>query len=141
MMDQLMQTNNQKYHFMLVKYFTDKPLYLDVSEKNKPNTRKLVEQPWQQIKVEMWDHLTRTLTDICFLEAKIYAVGVQMLIEDFEPCQQNDSLRIVQRALQLSTSFFTIDKTEVRHQIYGRLFMNPDPDVKRLCGRYIKNSY
>jgi hypothetical protein len=45
---------NYKYHSTLAEYFTDKQLYLD-EEKNNTNTRKLVEQPWQQIKAEMWE--------------------------------------------------------------------------------------
>jgi hypothetical protein len=44
-----------KYHATLAEYFSSKPLYLNEAEKKKQNTRKLVELPWQQVKVEMWD--------------------------------------------------------------------------------------
>ncbi|MCX6249599.1 MAG: hypothetical protein NTX61_02500 [Bacteroidetes bacterium] len=50
-----METAQNKYHFNLAGYFQSKPLYLDEPTQKKPNTRKLVEQPWQQTKGEMWD--------------------------------------------------------------------------------------
>ncbi|MCX6238647.1 MAG: hypothetical protein NTY07_13975 [Bacteroidia bacterium] len=46
-----------KYHKTLATYFADKPLYLDEPTRKKPNTRKLVEQPWQQTNGEMWDNV------------------------------------------------------------------------------------
>ena len=34
------------YNSNLAEYFQEKPLYLDEPTQKKPNTRKLVEQPW-----------------------------------------------------------------------------------------------
>jgi hypothetical protein len=49
-----------EYHNILANYFATKPLYLDEPVSKKPNIRKLVEQPWQQTKAEMWDEVTGT---------------------------------------------------------------------------------
>jgi hypothetical protein len=52
-----------EYHTTLASYFVRKDLYLG-EQKTKPNTRKLVEQPWQQTKAEMWDEAIETLCDL-----------------------------------------------------------------------------
>ncbi|MCX6238644.1 MAG: WD40 repeat domain-containing protein [Bacteroidia bacterium] len=71
------------YHKNLANYFAGKPLYLDEPTRKKPNTRKLVEQPWQQTKGEMWDEVTNTLCDLWFIEAKVRAGMVFLLQDDF----------------------------------------------------------
>jgi hypothetical protein len=50
-----MDSISTSYHSKLANYFTSRPLYLDEPTQKKPNTRKLVEQPWQQTNTEMWD--------------------------------------------------------------------------------------
>jgi len=50
-----MSSINTIYHTTLSTYFQTKPLYLDEPTQKKPNTRKLVEQPWQQRSVRIWD--------------------------------------------------------------------------------------
>jgi WD40 repeat protein len=77
-----MQDIKIKYHQIIAKYFSDKPLYLD-SEEKKPNTRKLVELPWQQTKAEMWDEADKTLCDLTFIEAKCALRMNLMLLDDF----------------------------------------------------------
>ena len=57
----------------LAEYFASKPLYLDEPQQKKPNVRKLVEQPWQQTKGEMWDEVTETLCNLDFIQAKAAA--------------------------------------------------------------------
>ncbi|MCX6249896.1 MAG: hypothetical protein NTX61_04005 [Bacteroidetes bacterium] len=74
---------NLTYHKTLSRYFSDKPLYLDEPSQKKPNTRKLVEQPWQQTKGEMWDEVTSTLCDLDFIQAKAAAKMTYELVEDF----------------------------------------------------------
>jgi hypothetical protein len=77
-----MSLNAIKYHTTLAEYFTSQPLYLD-EEKEKPNTRKLVEQPWQQTKAEMWDDVIVTLCDLLLIEAKCKAGMVYELGSDY----------------------------------------------------------
>lgn len=71
-----------KYHTNLACYFTGKPLYLDEPTQKKPNTRKLVEQPWQQTKGEMWDEVTDTLCKLDFIQAKAAAKMTYELVND-----------------------------------------------------------
>jgi len=47
----------RQYHLTIAEYFHSRSLYLDEPTRKKPNTRKLVEQPWQQTKGEMWDEV------------------------------------------------------------------------------------
>jgi hypothetical protein len=49
-----MGASNSKYHSGLAGYFLSKPLYQDETIQKKPNTRKLVEHPWQQLKTDMF---------------------------------------------------------------------------------------
>jgi len=72
-----------KYHKTLATYFAGKPLYLDEPTQKKPNTRKLVEQPWQQTKGEMWDEVTNTLCNLDFIQAKAAAKMTYELVKDF----------------------------------------------------------
>jgi hypothetical protein len=52
------------YHKTLADYFADKGLYLDVMTEKQPDVRKLVEQPFQQTKAQLWDEVTDTLCDL-----------------------------------------------------------------------------
>jgi WD40 repeat protein len=72
-----------KYHTNLACYFTGKPLYLDEPTQKKPNTRKLVEQPWQQTKAELWDEVTETLCNLDFIQAKAAAKLTYELVDDY----------------------------------------------------------
>ena len=69
------------YSRELAGYFEKKPLYLDEAKK-KPNTRKLVELPWQQVKAEMWDEATESLCDLDFIQAKCAAGMTHDLVRD-----------------------------------------------------------
>jgi hypothetical protein len=79
-----------KYHKTLGNYFFDKPLYLDEPIQKKPNIRKLVEQPWQQTRGEMWDAVTDTLCNLDFIQAKAAAKRTYELVGDF-----NAGLKII----------------------------------------------
>ena len=72
-----------KYNITLANYFAGKPLYLDETTQKKPNTRKLVEQPWQQTKGEMWDEVTDTLCDVFFIEARAKLEMLDIQQEEF----------------------------------------------------------
>jgi len=78
-----MENINIKYHSALAGYFHRKPLYLDEPTQKKPNTRKLVEQPWQQTMGELWEEVTDTLCNLDFIQAKAAAKMTYELVEDF----------------------------------------------------------
>jgi WD40 repeat protein len=86
-----MDNKNTLYNFTLANYFASKPLYLDEPTQKKPNTRKLVEQPWQQTKAailekdneKLWDNITNTLCNLDFIQAKAAAKMTYELINDF----------------------------------------------------------
>ncbi len=80
----MMNQQEKKYHFNLSEYFLSKPLWFDDENKEKPNSRKLAEQPWQQTKAEMWDELETTLCDLWFLDAKVMADQLQQLQKDYD---------------------------------------------------------
>jgi WD40 repeat protein len=84
------QPMNLIYHILISKYFATKPLYLDEPTQKKPNTRKLVEQPWQQTKAEMWDEITETLCNLDFIQAKAAAKKTFELVNDF-----NEALQVI----------------------------------------------
>ena len=75
---------SRKYHQGLASYYQSKPLYLDEPTQKKPNTRKLVEQPWQQIRASMFEELKQTLCDIFFIEARAKADMLDIQQSEFE---------------------------------------------------------
>ena len=81
---------NNKFHISLSGYFANKPLYLDEPAQKKPNIRKLVEQPWQETKAEMWDEATDTLCNLDFIQAKAANKLTFELVTDI-----NDILEVI----------------------------------------------
>jgi WD40 repeat protein len=77
------KVENLYFHKTLASYFTSKHLYLDEHIQKKPNTRKLVEQPWQQTKGEMWDEVTNTLGNLNFIDAKVTSNLFDDLLNDY----------------------------------------------------------
>ncbi len=94
------------YHITLATYFQSKPLYLDGEEFKKPNVRKLVEQPWQEleaakaiekqyeyeleIKEKHWNNVTNTLCNLDFIQAKAVAKLTYELVNEI-----NNALEII----------------------------------------------
>jgi WD40 repeat protein len=72
-----------EYHRILALYFEEKPLYPDGTCRRQPGIRKVVEQPWQQTKAEMWEEGTNTLCNLDFIQAKSGAKLTYDLIIDF----------------------------------------------------------
>ncbi len=79
----------KKYHSNLATYFQSKPLYLDGEGFKKPNVRKLVELPWQFLKINEWTKLEELFINIFFLEAKAEAGMVFNLVREFRELNEN----------------------------------------------------
>lgn len=60
----------KKFHLRLAEYFARKDLYLDAEDRKKPNTRKLVELPFQQVNADILDEAIETICNLFFIEAK-----------------------------------------------------------------------
>jgi hypothetical protein len=85
--------------------------------------------------------LFRCLTNFDFIEAKVSALGVQPLIEDYDLAfnpdvlfsgEKADTLRWIQGALRLSAHILDQDKTQLAGQLLGRLMSFEVPEIKRL---------
>jgi WD40 repeat protein len=72
------------YHKMLAEYFMSKLLWFDEKNKEKPNIRKLVEQPWQQTKGKIFNDVTDTLCDLRFIQAKCQVGMTYGLVRDYD---------------------------------------------------------
>jgi WD40 repeat protein len=72
-----------KYHITLASYFAGKSLYLDEPDQKNPNTRKLVEQPWQQTKAKKWDEVSGILCNLDFIQAFALAKIMYDLLSDY----------------------------------------------------------
>ncbi|MBN2366185.1 MAG: hypothetical protein JXL67_08450 [Calditrichaeota bacterium] len=83
-----------KYHKTLAEYFSQLPLYLDELTNQSPNIRKLVEQPWQQIKAQLWNEVTYTLCDPEFVRIKCDAGLERDLEQDCSNALDNGCLSI-----------------------------------------------
>jgi hypothetical protein len=104
-----------KYHHNLAEYFKIKSLFLDEPNKEKPNRRKLIEQPWQQteaaiceIKTDIWDSVIETLCDLYFIEAKCVGGLIFMLIDDYHFALDN----IPERQVEMAEAKRQIERTD-----------------------------
>lgn len=75
------------YHGALADYFEKAPLYLDEKE-TRPNVRKVVEQPYQETKGQLWDAVTETLCDLQFIQAKAAVMLTFDMNNDFRTVLQ-----------------------------------------------------
>ena len=109
----MMSLMNTDFHKNLSNYFESMPLYLDKPTQKKPNTRKLVEQPWQQTKGELWDEVTETLCNLDFIQAKAVAEMTYQLVNDFNAALEviPDNLKNIdtERARQARIASYTKD--------------------------------
>jgi WD40 repeat protein len=85
--------------------------------------------------------LETILIDFSFMDAKLHALGVYSLIDDYdlvyilsvgEKVNLNEkSLKLIQGALQLSAHILT-NKKQLRSQLTGRLLSSKEPEIRSL---------
>jgi WD40 repeat protein len=85
-----MQQRGTIYHRILANYFPSQPLFFDGDLQKKPHIRKCVEQPFQQIKAQLWDEVTDTLCNLDFIQAKAVAKMTYDLVKNY-----NDVLEVI----------------------------------------------
>jgi WD40 repeat protein len=85
------------------------------------------------------ERLHQLLTDFDFIEAKLDAVGVQALIEDYDLARvsdvllsegQGESLKLIQGAIRKSAHVLEWDKTQLAGQLLGRLLDFEMPEIQ-----------
>jgi hypothetical protein len=91
--------------------------------------------------------LLRCLTDFDFIEAKVSALGVQALLEDydlgiaFDPYQggnleeKAETLKLIQGAIRLSAHVVDKDETQLAEQLLGRLMSFNAPEIQALLAQ------
>ena len=108
-----MERAAKNVHIILSDYFQSKSLYLDGPTQKQTNTRKLVEQPWQQTKAEMWDEVTETLCNLDFIQAKAAAKMTYELVNDYitalEVIPDNQAAILEEKARQAMIDKYTKD--------------------------------
>jgi WD40 repeat protein len=67
------------------------------------------------------DTLRALLLDIDWLQAKLDATDINWLINDFNYASQDQDLRLVKSALQMSSNILAKEKSQLRTYLYGRL--------------------
>ncbi|MCF7859122.1 MAG: DUF4062 domain-containing protein [Candidatus Cloacimonetes bacterium] len=80
---QQLMTSKSECNKILADYFEKQPLNQDLYNKEKPNVRKLVELPWQQINSGSTS-IINTLDNFDFIEAKLQNKMEYQLLEDFK---------------------------------------------------------
>lgn len=74
------EAKKQRYHEYLAGYFIKQPLW---HSNNKPNIRKVMALPYQQLQAKLWLDLKYTLCDPLFIEAKCKAHLSMDLLADY----------------------------------------------------------
>ena len=87
------------------------------------------------------ERLHQLLTDFDFIEAKLDALGVQALIEDYDLARNSDvllsegqteTLRLIQGAIRKSAQVLDKDKTQLAGHLWGRLLDFERPEIQGL---------
>ncbi|MEG4579789.1 hypothetical protein QUA71_09290, partial [Microcoleus sp. MON1_C5] len=97
------------------------------------------------------ERLHQLLTDFDFIEAKLDAIGVQALIEDYDLARVSDVLlsegptetvKLIQGAIRKSAHVLDGDKTQLAGHLLGRLLDFEMPEIQGLLeqGRQSKDS-
>ncbi|MBD0314772.1 MAG: hypothetical protein ICV86_18600, partial [Microcoleus sp. T3-bin5] len=97
------------------------------------------------------ERLHQLLTDFDFIEAKLDALGVQALIEDYDLARisevllsegQTETLRLIQGAIRKSAQVLDKDKTQLAGHLWGRLLNFERPQIQGLLeqGKQSKDS-
>ena len=72
------------------------------------------------------ESLVEVLTDFDFLQTKLNSLDISALIADYDLYPQEETLRLVGDALQLSAHVLVRDKNQLAGQLVGRLSALPD---------------
>jgi WD40 repeat protein len=138
--DYLKDGEKKERHRILANYFGKKPYWAKIAKIRSPNIRKTSELPYQQAHAGM-DELVDTMTDFKFMDAKLHALEISSLINDYDLAyipdvgekvkHSENSLRLIQGGLRLSAHILT-DKEQLRSQLAGRLLSFQEPEIRSL---------
>lgn len=105
----------EEWHGLIAAYFEEQPLYLE----ERPNLRKLDEQPWQQA-LAAAPELEHTLCDLEFVEAKCSAGMTAGLVQDYSTALEawpdgpaRDRISLFSRFVSAHAHIFARDGTQV----------------------------
>jgi WD40 repeat protein len=102
------------YHSVLAQYFEKLPIYLDEKEQ-RPHTRKIIEQPYQETLSERWVEVAdNTLASFPFLMAKAKADMVEGILEDYT-FLWDKAPEALRRQINLWRAFFT-ERAHIIHR-------------------------
>ena len=85
--------------------------------------------------------LFRFLTDFDFIEAKLYDLTPQVLIEDYDLAlapeilisdEKKDCLKVIQGAIRLSAHILDRNNTQLAGQLLGRLLSHESPEIQAM---------
>ncbi len=107
--------------------------------------------PGHLVNTVQGERLHQLLTDFDFIEAKLDAVGVQALIEDYDLARVSDvllsegqtgTLKLIQGAIRKSAHVLERDKTQLVEHLLGRLLDFEMPQIQELLeqGKQSKDS-
>lgn len=98
--------------------------------------RVLAELPFQLAQAGRLDEATDLLTDHAFVNAKVQATGLPMVVEDVDETLRqggdDPALAILREALLLSIDALTRDPRQLSGHLIGRLALVADPRIQRL---------
>ncbi|ERT04088.1 WD domain, G-beta repeat protein [Lyngbya aestuarii BL J] len=96
----------------------------------------LTELIYHLVENSQFGKVHRFLTDFEFMQAKIKAVGIQALIEDYqrvEHLETDETLRLLQRTFELSDHVLNQDRNQLASQLWGRLLSHENnPKIQQL---------
>lgn len=140
--DYLCPGKREESHRALSEYFASQQLFVEAEGRHSANLRKLTEWPFQLGGAKDWRILSQILSDFCFLNAKVSALGTEAVIEDFDLLEDaNDdvssdvdyeSLKNLQACLRLASGVLSEDAGQLPAQLHGRLAARKSPLLRGL---------
>ena len=124
-------------HRHLAGYFGAKADWINQGN-GEPDRRKASELPYQQAQAGMLAELCDTLTNLSFLQAKLFAASPLDLVRDYEMSlvlKENEGLRLIAEALRISSHVLRVDYYQLAPQLLGRLLAYRHPEILRLLAQ------
>jgi hypothetical protein len=75
------------------------------------------------------------LHNLNFLTQKLVLLDIANLISDYELLPEEPDLELIKDALRLSQHILEQDKTQLKAQLYGRLFSHKGPEAKAVLDK------
>jgi len=90
---------------------------------------------YHMTKAGLTNDLDKLLLEFKWIQAKLEATNIIALLADYSFPQENENLRLIVKALRISSPVLAVDKNQLPSQLYGRLMAHDSSTIKKLISQ------